>query len=270
METDMRDPRSLMIALCAVGLLAAAPAAAQEKAAAASAEAKPIGKKKVELTWLGHAAFQVRTASGTTLLIDPFLKGNPKTPAAAKDLSQYQPDAILVTHSHGDHLGDTVEIVKGSKAVVVGDYDMVSGLKVKDDRKLGGNVGGTLKVKDVTIRIVPAMHGSVPGGRPVGYVIELANGRTLYHTGDTWIFGDMALIHELYKPDTLLFNVGGGPYTQAPDVAAKAVKKFFKPKIVVPMHYGTFPPLATEDDVKKAFKKNKKLKVLEIGVPTIL
>lgn len=222
-------------------------------------------KKPIRVTWLGHAAFEVVSPGGTTLLIDPFLTQNPATPAERKDLAQYKPDAILVTHSHGDHEGDAVALAKATKAKVVGAHDHVRKLEIPEEQKLGGNVGGAVAVGDVTVHFVPAMHGSTPGGRPLGFVVRFSDGRSLYHSGDTWIFGDMALIHDLYKPEILLMNAGGGPYTQDPTTAALAVKKFFKPKVVVPMHFGTFPPLATKEDVEKAFGKDKRVRVLEIG-----
>ena len=222
-------------------------------------------KADIKVTWLGHAAFEVVSPGGTTLLLDPFLKDNPTTPADRKDLSKYKPTAILVTHSHPDHLGDTVEIAKASGAKVVGTYEFITTMQIPDGQKLGGNVGGTFKIGDVSISMVPAMHSSEPSGRPVGYVIKFADGRSLYHSGDTWIFSDMALIQEIHKPNILLLNMGGGPYTQDPATAALAVKKFFKPDTIVPMHFGTFPPLATETDIQAAFKGDKRLKVLKPG-----
>jgi L-ascorbate metabolism protein UlaG (beta-lactamase superfamily) len=99
----------------------------------------------------------------------------------------------------------------------------------------------------------------------VGFVLTFKDGRSLYHTGDTWIFGDMSLIQELYHPDVLLLCVGGGPYTEDPATAALAVRKYFHPAAIVPMHYGTFPPLAKEDDVRKAFAEDKRLHVMKPG-----
>ena len=125
-------------------------------------------------------------------------------------------------------------------------------------------MGGAFAVGDVTVHLVPAMHSSEPG-RPLGFVIRFADGRTLYHTGDTWIFGDMALIQEIHKPAIILMNSGGGPFTQNPAGAALALKKYFKPKVVIPMHYGTFPALATEADVTKAFAKDKRVTIMKPG-----
>lgn len=238
----------------------------EQKAGGEKSERKAKkGKAKTAVTWLGHAAFEIKTPGGTTLLIDPFLKDNPSTPAAFKDLTRYKPDAILVTHSHQDHKADAAEIAKASGAKVIGAFELISAMKVPDAQKMGGNVGGSFKVGDATISLVPAMHGSEPGGRPLGFVIELDNGKSVYHTGDTWIFSDMKLIQDFYKPDILLLNAGGGPFTQSPDVAKTAVKKFFRPKTIIPMHYGTFPPLASEDDVKKAFGKDRRVKIMKPG-----
>jgi L-ascorbate metabolism protein UlaG (beta-lactamase superfamily) len=117
----------------------------------------------------------------------------------------------------------------------------------------------------VTIHAVPAMHGSVPGGRPLGFVLEFADGRTLYDTGDTWIFGDMSLIQELYHPDIILLCVGGGPYTEDPPTAALAIRKYFHPDVIIPMHYATFPALATAAQVRAAFRGDQRLRVMTPG-----
>lgn len=228
--------------------------------------AGPTGAKKTtEITWLGHATFEIVSPKGTKLIVDPFLKGNPKTPAAKKDLSKLAPKAILVSHSHGDHSADAVALAKASGAMVIGAYDYIGTLEIPKKQQMGGNAGGKIVVDDVTVHLVPAVHGSQPGGRPLGFVIEVAGGPRIYHTGDTWIFGDMALIQEIHRPDVLLLQAGGGPYNQDPETAALAVKKYFRPKVIVPMHYGTFPPLAKETDVKMAFKGDERLKVMKPG-----
>lgn len=233
--------------------------------AAAPAPKAPAKTQPITVTWLGHAAFEVVSSGGTRLLLDPFLTQDPATPAEFKDLSRYKPDAILVTHSHGDHLGDTAAIAKASGAPVIAAYELASTLGLPEKQTMGGNVGGTLHIGDITIHIVPAMHGSTPGGRPVGFILTFKDGRSLYHTGDTWIFGDMALIQEMYHPDVILLGVGGGPYTESPAVARTAVKKYFKPSVIVPMHYGTFPALASEAEVRAAFAGDRRLHVMKPG-----
>jgi L-ascorbate metabolism protein UlaG (beta-lactamase superfamily) len=234
------------------------------------AEGRRAPAPRIEITWLGHAAFLIRSAGGTELLIDPWLKGNPSTPDSLQDLSRYHPNFILVTHSHFDHAKDAKAIALASGAPVIGTYDWVASLGLPDSLQRGGNVGGTFKAGDVVVHLVPAMHSSTPGGRPVGFVLEFPGGRTLYDTGDTWIFGDMALIQELYHPEIILLNVGGGPYTEDPATAALAIKKYFTPQVIVPMHYGTFPALAQEADVRAAFAGDRRLRILRVGQATPL
>ena len=223
---------------------------------------------QIHITWLGHAGFLVVSPGGTQLLIDPWIKGNPSTPDSLQDLSRYHPNFILVTHSHFDHSKDAKEIALASGAPLVGAYDWVATLGLPEKQQMGGNVGGTIKAGDVTIHLVPAMHGSLPDGRPLGFVLEFPGGRTLYDTGDTWIFGDMALIQELYHPNIVLLNVGGGPFTEDPRTAALAIKKYFTPDVIVPMHYGTFGALARETDVRAAFAGDGRLRVLRVGQRT--
>ena len=231
----------------------------------AAAPKAPAKTQPITVTWLGHAAFEVVSSGGTRLLLDPFLTQDPSTPPEFKDLSRYKPDAILVTHSHGDHLGDAAAIAKASGAPVIAAYELAATLGLPEKQTLGGNVGGTFHIGDVTIHLVPAMHGSSPGGRPLGFVLTFPDGRSLYHTGDTWIFGDMSLIQELYHPSILLLCVGGGPYTEDPATAALAVRKYFRPSVIVPMHYGTFPALAGDAQVRGAFKGDKRLTVMKPG-----
>lgn len=251
----MRIHTALAALLAAPALVAAAP------------QAKKLAPKTqpITVTWLGHASFEVVSSGGTRLLLDPFLTQDPATPAAFKDLSRYKPDAILVTHSHFDHTGDVAAIAKQSGAPVIGAYELAASLGLPEKQVMGGNVGGTFQIGDITIHMVPAMHSSEPGGRPVGFVLTFKDGRSLYHTGDTWIFGDMSLIQELYHPNILLLGVGGGPYTEDPATAALAVKKYFHPSVIVPMHYGTFPGLATDAQVRAAFKGDKRLTVMKPG-----
>jgi len=247
--------------LCAglvLALAASMAARAQTKPAAA-------GKKEIRVTWLGHAAFEVVSPGGTHVLIDPFLKQNPATPAEYKDLARYKPAAILVSHSHFDHSADAGEIAKATGAPVVGTFDFVKSLGLPDAQASGGNVGGTFAFGDVKVSLVPAMHSSDPGGRPLGFVLTFSDGRTLYHTGDTWIFGDMALIQEIYHPSIILLNVGGGPYTEDPKTAALAIRKYFSPEAIVPMHFATFPGLSAEADVRAAFKDDRRLHVMKPG-----
>lgn len=254
----LKSPRMLMAAAIAV-LTVAHVAHAQ-----AAKKTSPI-----TVRWLGHAAFEVTSAGGTKIVIDPFITGNPATPAPLKSLDRYKsswkPNAILVSHSHSDHSLDAKAIAQASGAPVVSAFEWVSTLGLPESQTMGGNVGGTFKFGDITVHLVPAMHSSDPGGRPLGFVLEFADGRTLYHTGDTWVFGDMELIQEMYHPNIILLNVGGGPYTETPKAAAMAIRKYFKPATIVPMHYKTFPGLSTDADVRAAFPGDRRLVILNPG-----
>jgi L-ascorbate metabolism protein UlaG (beta-lactamase superfamily) len=246
---------------------AVASVVAATLASPASAQlARATARATIGVQWLGHAAFEITSPGGTTILIDPFLSANPSTPDSLKRLARYKPDAILVTHSHDDHALDAKAISQLSPATkVISTYEWINARGFPASQGLGGNVGGTFKVGDVTIHLVPAVHSSEPGGRPLGFVLEFADHRTLYHTGDTWLFGDMDLIQEFYHPNIILMCVGGGPFTMDPRTAQVALNKYFKPQAVVPMHYATFEGLATATDVRVRFAGDRRVSVMTPG-----
>jgi L-ascorbate metabolism protein UlaG (beta-lactamase superfamily) len=254
--------------LLAISFLAATATAAVPP----DAGGKPPGAS-VQVTWLGHAAFEIVSPGGTRLLIDPWLKENPRMPPAWKDLARYgreRPTAILVTHSHGDHAQDVPALARVSGAPVVATGEHLRAMKIPEAQQHSVNVGGSFQLGDVTVHVVPAMHSSEAGGRPLGYVLTFADGRSLYHTGDTWLFGDMALIQELYHPDILLLTVGGGRWGLDPKTAKLAVQKYFRPSIIIPMHFGTFEPLADEAEVRATFAGDPRTRLLTPGQPTSL
>lgn len=213
-----------------------------------------------DVLWYGQSAFKITSPSGKVILIDPFITKNPKTPDELKDLGKLGPvDMILVTHGHGDHVGDTVEIAKMTGAKVLMNADMgrtFASLGWLDYKQMiRFNKSGPVKVAGITITMVRAEHSSEishkdhdgketmhPGGEPSGYIVELENGKTIYHAGDTGVFADMAFIGSYYNPAVALLPIGGH-FTMDPAHAAYAVKNLLKTKTVVPMHYGTFPPL---------------------------
>ncbi|MEK9671248.1 MAG: metal-dependent hydrolase [Rhodospirillaceae bacterium] len=224
--------------------------------------------------WYGHAAFKITTPGGKVIVIDPFITKNPKTPAGDKDLAKIgKVDLILVTHGHGDHLGDTAELAAMTGAKVGVNADMGHTLRilgmVDGKRLIRFNKSGPITPvgKDISVTMTHAEHSSeivhkkdgvegiYPGGEPAGYVIKLEDGYTIYHTGDSGVFKDMELIHDLYKPDLVLICIGGW-FTMDPMHAAYAVSKFLKPNTVIPMHYGTFKPLkGTPDQFKEHLGK---------------
>ncbi len=255
MKTSMRKTLSGVLAVAAMAVFVVLNGTAPAQA-----------EGKISVKWLGHAAFEITSPGGTIILLDPFIMNNPKTPKALKDLSLYKPDVIIATHSHGDHMGDAVALHKltGAKILGASETMRLTGLDPNKD-VIRGNPGGKVKVKDVIIHWVPAMHESKPGGRPLGIVLEFADGRTLYDTADTWIFGDMALIQEIYKPNIILLQAGGGPFNQDPKTAKLAIKKYFKPDVIIPMHYGTWGILSSEAEVQKVLGGDPRVKIMQPG-----
>ncbi|MEM3260844.1 MAG: metal-dependent hydrolase [Conexivisphaerales archaeon] len=197
------------------------------------------------LKWLGHAAFELNE-SNKTILIDPWIS-NPTSPANAKDY--YHADYMVVTHDHSDHLGDAVEISKNSGAPIICVFELANFLAETEKVKtIGMNIGGPLKLNSVlSIFLTQALHSSTHGS-PTGAIIK-TDRVTIYHTGDTGLFGDMKLIGQVYKPDILLLPIGGF-FTMNPEQAAIAVQ-MVSPRIAIPMHYGTFEAI-NQDPLKFA------------------
>jgi L-ascorbate metabolism protein UlaG (beta-lactamase superfamily) len=207
----------------------------------------------VKITWLGHSTFLFETPGGKKVIIDPWITGNPKTPASHKTFEKI--DVILCTHGHSDHIGDVADLVKKHGPVVVGIYELCLWAKKKGARWVSPmNKGGTQKVADIKVTMVSANHSAtiedggemIYGGEPCGFVIEFENGLKIYHAGDTNVFGDMAIIRELYKPDLVMLPIGD-LYTMGPLEAAYACR-LLQPKAVIPMHWGTFPALTGTPD----------------------
>lgn len=205
------------------------------------------------ITWLGHATVLVTTPKGTNLLIDPFIAMNPKYP---KDFVLPEKiDYILLTHGHMDHMADTVPAASKHGSTVVAIYelaDYVAGKGVKNT--IGMNLGGTVQLDDVAATMVEAKHsagaqdesGTHYVGVAAGFVLTIKDSPTLYHAGDTAVFGDMQLIRELYQPEIAMLPIGGH-FTMGPREAALAVR-YLTPKTVLPLHFGTFPPLIGTPD----------------------
>ncbi|MCA3183193.1 MULTISPECIES: metal-dependent hydrolase [unclassified Cupriavidus] len=268
-----------LLLVSAIGLLTACasnvsnpPVPAQPSAPAAAAA--PVAAGKTEVLWLGQAAMRITTPGGKVIVVDPWLTGNPKTPAPYKQLSALgKVDLILVTHAHGDHLGDAVELAKLNNAplwnagglsqqlVTLGQLPATQAMRF-------GKSGTIAPLGDngPKITAVHAEHSSELvwknpatgkdethyGGEPVGYIIEMENGFKIWHMGDTGLYGDMMMVADRYKPDLVLIPIGGH-FTMGPQDAAIALRDFIKPKYAIPMHYGTSPMLrGTPAELKTA------------------
>jgi L-ascorbate metabolism protein UlaG (beta-lactamase superfamily) len=204
--------------------------------------------KGTRITWLGHATVLVQTARGTNILIDPFIAGNPKYP---KDFVLPEKiHYILATHGHGDHISDVVPVAAKHYSTVVAIYELAAYFEEKGvAHTVGMNLGGTVQLDDVAATMVEAKHSSAAQdeagahdvGVAAGFVLTIADGPVLYHAGDTAVFGDMKLIRDLYRPEVAILPIGGH-FTMGPKEAALAVS-LLGAKTILPIHFGTFPPL---------------------------
>lgn len=204
---------------------------------------------QVKLTFLGHSAFLIESGDHT-VLIDPFLTGNPKASCSPDDVN---PTRIVLSHGHEDHFGDTVAIAKRTGATVHGAFELCNELESQGVSNLEpGNPGGQVATPFGFIALTQAFHSSSYQGKymgqPCGVVVNI-NGHTIYHAGDTALFSDMALIGQLYNPDVAILPAGDR-FTMGPRQAAMAAE-MIKPRVAIPCHFGTWPPLADDMSVFK-------------------
>lgn len=218
---------------------------------------------KIEVLWMGQSATRITTVGGKVIVIDPFLTQNPKTPAQYKNLDALgKVDLILVTHAHGDHLGDAPALATKNNAPIIGPAGLNQSLLTLGVLPANlvprMNKGGVITPlgPEIKITMTRAEHSSELvwknpatgkdeshiGGEPVGFILEMEDGFKIYHMGDTGPFGDMKFIGEYYRPDLILIPIGGH-FVLDPKAAAYVTKEWLKPAFAIPIHYGTIPQL---------------------------
>ncbi len=216
--------------------------------------AGPDGKFNVQVTWLGRAAFKIVSPEGKIIYIDPWLKDNPLCPADYKDIGKLKAHLICFTHTHADHLGDTVELAKITGAKVVAMVDLSQGLVQQGldaSQLVRLSYGGTDLVEGVKASLVPAWH--IPSA--AGVVLNFSSGFTLYHAGDTCLYLDMSLIKTLYNPRLALIPVGG-IFTMDDYAASVACREFIQPQYAIPMHYPARSIASASSECANSFKEH--------------
>jgi len=224
----------------------------------------------LEIFWVGHASFRLVTPGGKVVYIDPWINGNPVSPIKMDDVKEA--NLVLVTHGHEDHVGDSLDIVRRTGAVLVaipeiGFYAEKKGFPYGGANNYPLHIGGSATVQGLRVSMVFAAHSSeiygeewlkekavTLGSGCCGFVLEAENGVRVYHSGDTGLFGDMALIRELHRPTIALLPIGGR-YTM--DVRqASIAARLLKPRVLIPMHYNTYPDQAANtEDLKRLVRK---------------
>lgn len=222
----------------------------------------------VTITFYGHAAIKLEGA-GASVVIDPWLS-NPLLQTAVADVGPVS--LILVTHGHGDHVGETVELARATGAPVAAIHELSQYLMGKGlTNVIGMNKGGTLQAGGVQVTMTQAVHSStveeggqlIPTGDPAGFVVAFPNGFVAYHAGDTAVFKDMELIRELYHPQVVMLPIGSH-YVMNPAEAALACR-LLQPEFVIPMHYGTFPVLTgTPAELARQLQDQPQIKILAL------
>jgi L-ascorbate metabolism protein UlaG (beta-lactamase superfamily) len=209
------------------------------------------------LTWLGHNTFKLLTRSGAVVLLDPWVEGNPACPRGLTSFERI--DVMTITHGHGDHMADAATLAKKHRPVVICNYEIHLFLSSKGVPNTSPmNKGGSQEAKGLRFTMVHASHSSgiedggqvIYGGEACGFVITLEDGFRIYNMGDTGVFGDLALIAELYQPELVLMPIGD-LFTMSPREGAVAAR-MLRPKWIVPSHYGTFPALHGTPDQLRA------------------
>ena len=226
----------------------------------------------MEISYHGHSVVKIQT-NGFTILIDPFIRGNGLTDLKVEE---EKPDVILVTHGHNDHVGDTVELARANDSLVVGSHELANWLSWQGVRAHPMHIGGAKQFDFGHVKLTQAFHGSsyitenheiIYMGMPSG-ILFTAEGKTIYHAGDTSLFGDMKLIGERNVIDVAFLPIGDN-YTMGPEDAAYAVT-LLKPKMVVPIHYNTFSPIEQDPNDFKKLVTGADVQLLQVGEKIVL
>ncbi|MCG7335507.1 metal-dependent hydrolase [Sporosarcina sp. ACRSM] len=221
----------------------------------------------MQISYHGHSIVKIKTGNHT-ILIDPFITGNQLTDLK---VDEEKPDAILLTHGHNDHVGDTVAIAKASDALVIAPNELAVYLGWQGIKTHGMNIGGACEFEFGTVKFTKAFHSSsyttedneiIYTGMPTG-ILFTAEGKTIYHAGDTSLFGDMEMIGKRHPIDVAFVPIGDN-FTMGPEDAAHAVE-LLNPKLAVPIHFNTFPPIKQDPETFRALVKGHEVKVLEAG-----
>lgn len=221
----------------------------------------------MKISYHGHSVVKIMTDTHT-ILIDPFITGNGQTDL---DAAKEKVDVILVTHGHNDHLGDTVDLAKRNNATVIATFELANYVESFGINVHAMGIGGSYDFEFGTVKFTQAFHSSsfttedgeiIYGGMPAG-VLFTSEGKTIYHAGDTALFGDMKLIGERNNIDVAFLPIGDN-FTMGPEDAAYAVQ-LLKPQIVVPVHYNTFPPIKQDPQIFKNLVETAEVQVLSAG-----
>ncbi|PLR82330.1 metal-dependent hydrolase [Bacillus sp. V33-4] len=221
----------------------------------------------MKVSYHGHSVVKIET-NHKTILIDPFINGNGLTDLNVNDV---KPDVILLTHGHGDHFGDTVELAKRNNSLVVANAEIATYLSWQGVQSHGMHIGGAYEFDFGKVKLTQAFHGSslmtenkeiIYLGMPAG-ILFMAEGKTVYHAGDTALFSDMKLIGERHPADVAFLPIGDN-FTMGPEDAAYAAK-LLDPKLVVPIHYNTFPPIKQDPERFIGMLEGQEGKVMQAG-----
>lgn len=227
----------------------------------------------MKLTWLGHSGFRIDIAD-QSILVDPWLSGNPAFPEQRRDEAIAGATAILISHGHFDHVGGAPAIARDLGVPICGSFDLMAWWEKSEGvMTTGFNKGGTIRLGEVSVTMVNAVHSSSWGGEtgPIyaggeaGYMIH-GEGRTIYFSGDTDVMADMALFEELHRPEIGIL-CAGGHFTMDMKRAAWAAKRFFNFRTVVPCHYKTFPLLEQSAEAMREALPGVRVVEAEVLVP---